>query len=323
VHYRAAARYRARTRRRSFRIEKKACLASSAIRWPRPTARRAALTMPMPHVPSTHEIIRLYNLKADEYDEAKAIRDALKDADKRDEALRKFREAPTWGQKTLRFSHGTSWENAVSIREHGFATSADGCLGPGIYVGRTDKALNFAKSAIRHGGNCGGLVEVAVTIRKPKFVTSDDTTWQAEGYDACRAEGTTFSNKMEWCIKSPSQVQVLKIYPVHFDDSAERFPLEPAAPTGGAADDGSSPRSDEGEQPRDAGALTLSLLKPRQASKTGIRLAGAQGAPRVVELSPSGLAAHEPAINRLRPGDLILEVNHQAADGHQATSVSE
>ena len=66
----------------------------------------------------------------------------------------------------LAISHGTSWENnAMSIRDNGFVPSSNGLLGPGIYVGRTEKALGFAKSQHRHGSDCGGLVEVAVVIR--------------------------------------------------------------------------------------------------------------------------------------------------------------
>ena len=47
----------------------------------------------------------------------------------------------------LVFFHGTSWANAQSIRADGFIPSQAGCLGPGIYVGRCDKALRFARDA--------------------------------------------------------------------------------------------------------------------------------------------------------------------------------
>ena len=56
----------------------------------------------------------------------------------------------------LIFFHGTSWENAESIQQDGFIPSEAGCLGPGIYVGRFDKALRFARDAERHGSDVGG-----------------------------------------------------------------------------------------------------------------------------------------------------------------------
>ena len=273
----------------------------------------------MAAVPNMREVMRIYNLKhtnAEDVQYAKAIRQALKQTDEREAAINAFRTANSW-PKTLRFSHGTSWENAQSILANGFTPSSVGCLGPGVYVGRTDKALRFARNGNRHGGDCGGLVEVSVTIRRPKFVDSDDHSWQAEGYDACRAELTSASQHMEWCVKSPQQCHQIKIARVPLDETIPIGPpLDPppampeqAVPTGGASLGGGH-----------NGAMTLSLFKPSVESKTGIRLAGAQGAPRVVALNPDGLAANEPEPTRLHPGDLILEVNQQPADGHEATT---
>ena len=113
--------------------------------------------------------------------------------------------------------HGTSWENAESIERDGFVPSEAGCLGPGIYVGRCDKALRFARDAARHGGMEGGLVKVRVTIRNPKFVSSDDTTWQDEGHDACRADHTSRSEHMEWCVSDAAQLEVVQITRVPID----------------------------------------------------------------------------------------------------------
>ena len=114
----------------------------------------------------------------------------------------------------LVFFHGTSWENASSIEHDGFVPSEAGCLGPGVYVGRCDKALRFARDAQRHGGEEGGLVKIRVTIRNPKFVSSDDDTWQEAGYDACRADHTSRSEHMEWCIADSAQLEVLTTAPV-------------------------------------------------------------------------------------------------------------
>ena len=49
--------------------------------------------------------------------------------------------------RTLKLFHGTSWENAKNIKREGkFNVSTDGCLGPGIYVGREDKARRYLHS---------------------------------------------------------------------------------------------------------------------------------------------------------------------------------
>ena len=135
----------------------------------------------------------------------------------------------------LVFFHGTSWENAQAIEKDGFVPSEVGCLGPGIYVGRCDKALRFARDADRHGGDAGGLVKVRVTIRNPKFVSSDDETWQDEGYDACRADHTTLSRHMEWCINDKAPLEVLGITYVPIDAVTDKhMPL-------GAESDGLAP----------------------------------------------------------------------------------
>ena len=60
--------------------------------------------------------------------------------------------------RTLRFFHGTSWSRAKRIMTHGFSESSEGCLGPGIYVARLDKALRFARDRGRHGEAYGGSI---------------------------------------------------------------------------------------------------------------------------------------------------------------------
>jgi len=118
---------------------------------------------------------------------------------------------PQGEARRLRFFHGTSWQNALRIQSDGFDPSDDGCLGPGVYVGRADKAIGFAQSGSRHGSASGGLVEAEVTILNPKFVSYQDRSWLAEGYDACRSEQTVSSTRMEWCIASPSQLRVVRV----------------------------------------------------------------------------------------------------------------
>lgn len=107
----------------------------------------------------------------------------------------------------LKLFHGTSWTNAQRIKRDGFIESQGGLLGAGIYVARQDKALRFAQDQSRHGGSAGGLVEVLVTVTNPKYVSSNNTSWQFEGHDACRADHTSVSSNMEWVIASRGQVR--------------------------------------------------------------------------------------------------------------------
>ena len=109
------------------------------------------------------------------------------------------------------FCHGTSWSNGDEIRRNGFTCSSTGLLGPGIYVAEEDKARRFAQDKSRHGGDEGALLKVKITFYNPKYVNSNDNTWQSQGYDACRAARTTASSNPEWCVKDASQVELLSI----------------------------------------------------------------------------------------------------------------
>lgn len=150
------------------------------------------------------------------------------------DAARQPSTVSTTPAEIYRFYHGTSWDAAEKILREGFQPSAEGCLGPGIYVARREKAERFARDEDkRHGEAVGGLVEVLVTVRNPKFVEVNegwnDASWQATGHDACRAESTTASTNMEWCIKDKSQVQVIRTIPVRcatVDADKEEWVLE-------------------------------------------------------------------------------------------------
>jgi len=123
----------------------------------------------------------------------------------------------TSGTSTLQMFHGTSWTVAQRIRREGFVESKGGCLGPGVYVAREEKATRFAANLSRHGGETGGLVKVNVTFRNAKYVSGDDNSWQRQGYDACRTDKTSVSSNIEWCMKSRSQVQVVSIQQITGD----------------------------------------------------------------------------------------------------------
>ena len=131
--------------------------------------------------------------------------------------------ARTGRPTTLKLFHGTSWANAQNIQRDGFVASAHGCLGPGVYVGRADKARRFAMGLIagaipvtgtpRHGGTAGGLVTVLIDFKNPKYIEGNDSegSWHGEGHDACRSDFTSASQNMEWCVHSPEQVRVVSI----------------------------------------------------------------------------------------------------------------
>lgn len=125
------------------------------------------------------------------------------------------------GIMVMKLYHGTSVARAERIEEEGFRPSDRGCLGPGVYLARKEKAERFALDTLRHGGDGGSaLVEALVRIHRPKYVSSDDKEgrWRMEGFDACRTDQTSFSQNMEWCIASPAQVDLIRW--VQLDGSA-------------------------------------------------------------------------------------------------------
>ena len=104
--------------------------------------------------------------------------------------------------------HGTSWDSAMAIQAAGrLIPSGAGNLGQGIYVAPEDKARRFALA----NGGAGALVEVRINVANPKYVRTDDETWQAQGYDACCAHNTSVSANLEWCVLDPTQVQVIGV----------------------------------------------------------------------------------------------------------------
>lgn len=155
-----------------------------------------------------------YNLKQHDMEDAAfahSIIEAFRQTDEVDEQI--FDEWP----RELTFYHGTGWMKAQAIQRDGFQLSVVGRLGPGVYVGRSKKALKFARDKFeRHGETQGGLLKVVVTIRRPKFLSNEDPngTWRTQGYDACRAERTLFSPHMEWCIANPADVRVVNLIKV-------------------------------------------------------------------------------------------------------------
>jgi len=120
---------------------------------------------------------------------------------------------PMQEPETLKFTayHGTSWEAAKDIAKSGFKPSADGRLGPGVYVAREDKARRFAEN-IRHGGEDGVLIKTEVTVRNPKFIKGGDVPkGQHASADAIRTNFTTSSPNPEWVIRNAQQVKPVEM----------------------------------------------------------------------------------------------------------------
>lgn len=64
---------------------------------------------------------------------------------------------------------------------------------------------------------CSAINKVQFTMDNPKYVTGNYTTWQDKGHDACRAEQTSRANVFEWCMKDPSQIDIISITKIPFD----------------------------------------------------------------------------------------------------------
>jgi hypothetical protein len=117
----------------------------------------------------------------------------------------------------VKLFHGTSWSRALQIERSGFQLSEDGYLGPGVYCADEKKAAGYAKFRAAKDGETGptkwgALLELMVKVRNVKYTTAEDREWQSQGYDACRADRTTLSPKMEWCIASRDQITVLCVH---------------------------------------------------------------------------------------------------------------
>jgi len=114
------------------------------------------------------------------------------------------------GTQTLTLYHGTGLSIARKIEREGFLRSTTGCLGAGVYVAEKGKASRFAQAVHRHRGK-PALLTLQVTVSKPKYVSGDDHTWQAQGFDACYTDHTSESEKPEWCLTDPKQAKVVKV----------------------------------------------------------------------------------------------------------------
>ncbi|CAK6981721.1 uncharacterized protein LOC128379345 [Scomber scombrus] len=112
--------------------------------------------------------------------------------------------------------HGTTRENAVAILRSGFRRSADGMLGPGVYLSRDlNKASRYP---INHPDYDKVVIVVSVNVGKVIAINKQDhpllKTWHYFGYDTAWVPpncGMVPSGLEEDCVWDPNQITILRI----------------------------------------------------------------------------------------------------------------
>uniref|UniRef100_A0A3B4AY81 PARP catalytic domain-containing protein n=1 Tax=Periophthalmus magnuspinnatus TaxID=409849 RepID=A0A3B4AY81_9GOBI len=134
------------------------------------------------------------------------------DFDLHDGAIRVGSDAPVNG-KTYHMYHGTSFESAQSILRSGFKQSADGMLGPGVYLSRDlQKASRYPldlpedeRVVLRVLVNVGKVIAINCQYH-PK-----QKTWHQYGYDTAWVPpncGMVKSGLEENCVWDPRRITV-------------------------------------------------------------------------------------------------------------------
>jgi hypothetical protein len=97
--------------------------------------------------------------------------------------------------------HGTSKTNTESILRCGYIQeSTSGQLGPGVYCAHFEKALNFARDAMKRGkGDSCGVLKLQIRDCKiAKFQHSEELFDWRDQYGGAYASKTYSSTKPEW-----------------------------------------------------------------------------------------------------------------------------
>jgi len=111
--------------------------------------------------------------------------------------------------------HGTTEEGLTGILEGGFQISVQGLLGPGVYVGNREKAINYARQFM---GRYHVLLKVAADFRRVIQIdewkenprTPHDTVYCPAGTNKW-AWGGGIKHE-EWCVRNPADVTVLAVH---------------------------------------------------------------------------------------------------------------
>ncbi|XP_061105437.1 uncharacterized protein LOC133133352 [Conger conger] len=112
--------------------------------------------------------------------------------------------------------HGTSKEDAESIKRNGFTPSEDGMLGPGVYVSRDiQKASHYPRNVAE--GHRRVLVLI-VNVGKVKKIDHQghplQKTWHAKGYDTAWVPpncGMVPNGLEEDCVWDPCRIKVTSV----------------------------------------------------------------------------------------------------------------
>ncbi|XP_060727007.1 uncharacterized protein LOC132846349 [Tachysurus vachellii] len=114
--------------------------------------------------------------------------------------------------------HGTTLEAAKQIKLHGFRRSADGLLGPGVYVSRSvTKARRYPLNP--PSGERLAILKLKVRVGKVKKIDRQghplQKTWHDEGYDMAWVPpncGMVPSGLEENCVWDQSRIEVLDMW---------------------------------------------------------------------------------------------------------------
>ncbi|XP_056325288.1 grass carp reovirus (GCRV)-induced gene 2q [Danio aesculapii] len=130
------------------------------------------------------------------------------------------------GRRSYIMYHGTTMAKALQIQRQGFMRSADGMLGPGVYVSRSkEKASRYPiqETTKRQltGEHCSlAILKLRVRVGKVKRIDCQghplQKTWHQHGYDTAWVPancGMVDSGLEEDCVYDPSRIKVLEIIP--------------------------------------------------------------------------------------------------------------
>lgn len=120
------------------------------------------------------------------------------------------------GETTYIMYHGTTMKAAQKIKRYGFICSADGMLGPGVYVSRSfKKAACYPKRA---KGHKLAVLKLSVRVGRVKKIDRQDhhlqKSWHQAGYDTAWVPpncGMVKSGRQENCVWDPKRIRVLSI----------------------------------------------------------------------------------------------------------------
>ncbi|XDV27781.1 hypothetical protein PO909_031264 [Leuciscus waleckii] len=125
---------------------------------------------------------------------------------------------PNWhsDKQSYIMYHGTTMWNAMRIMSEGFSPSADGMLGPGVYVTRSfEKASRYP---LHSNGEMLAVLRLSVRVGRVKKIDYQghplQKTWYEHGYDTAWVPpncGMVNSGLEENCVRDPSQITVLEV----------------------------------------------------------------------------------------------------------------